>query len=71
MSGLVNENQAAEFLGISKKTLQSWRQRRTGPRFVKLSNLVRYQVGDLEDFIATHAVEPADSRSADDRGDAR
>ena len=33
---LLNERQAAELLGISKRALQAWRYRGGGPAFVRL-----------------------------------
>jgi predicted DNA-binding transcriptional regulator AlpA len=39
----LNENQAAEFLGVSVRTLQAWRVRGGGPLYVKLGRAVRYQ----------------------------
>ena len=39
----VTENQAAEFLGVSVRTLQAWRIRGGGPRYCKIGRAVRYQ----------------------------
>jgi excisionase family DNA binding protein len=49
---LLTEQQAAEFLKIRVKTLQSWRVRGGGPKFVKVGRLVRYRDDDLEQFLA-------------------
>ncbi len=43
--------QAADFLGLKKNTLEIWRFRGTGPKFVKLGRSVRYRLSDLEAFI--------------------
>lgn len=48
---LVSENEAAEILGISVRTLQYWRAVSKGPRFVKLEGRVRYDVADLRAYI--------------------
>lgn len=38
----------ALFLGLSVRTLERWRQERTGPSFVKLSaRAIRYRLSDL------------------------
>jgi predicted DNA-binding transcriptional regulator AlpA len=53
---LLNDNEAAEQLGVSPATLRSWRCRGIGPAFLKLGNgiksAVRYSVSDIEQFIA-------------------
>lgn len=48
---LLNEKQAAEVLGLSHRTLQNWRVKGGGPRFVKLSGSVRYRERDLEAWV--------------------
>jgi predicted DNA-binding transcriptional regulator AlpA len=50
---LLKPGRAAELLGISKSTLQSWRLAGTGPRFIRISaRAVRYRLRDLEAWIA-------------------
>ncbi|MBE3604327.1 helix-turn-helix domain-containing protein [bacterium] len=49
---------AAEFLGVSKKTIENWRQQGKGPRFVRLSRrAVRYRIADLLEFIQRKTVD--------------
>lgn len=48
---LMTEQEAAEFLNVQNRTLQSWRLRGGGPRFVKLSTMVRYRAVDLQEFV--------------------
>lgn len=43
--------QAAEYLGLQKTTLEAWRCRGGGPRFVKLGRSVRYRQSDLDAWI--------------------
>lgn len=53
----LNTEQAAEFTGLSKKTLANWRSQGRGPRYVKLSpSLVVYRLSDLREFIDEHLV---------------
>jgi predicted DNA-binding transcriptional regulator AlpA len=51
---LLTERQAAEFLTIRVKTLQAWRVRGRGPKFIKLGGSVRYRREDLEQFLDEH-----------------
>lgn len=45
---------AAADLGFSSKTLANWRLLGSGPSFSKVGRVVRYQVEDLEAWIAVH-----------------
>lgn len=48
LNRLINENEAAGFLGYSVRALQNWRYRGGGPDFVKVSRRsVRYRRKDL------------------------
>jgi excisionase family DNA binding protein len=51
ISNLLNETRAAEYLGLSVRTLQAWRVRGGGPVFVKLGRAVRYRPDDLNAWI--------------------
>ena len=48
---LYNENEAAEFLRCSVRTLQYWRYVGGGPVFVKVGRRVLYRQQDLDAFI--------------------
>ena len=66
-SALLTEVQVGEVLNISIRTLQAWRLRGGGPRFVRLSaRAVRYRNDDLAAFIDAHTVS---STSDPGRGD--
>ncbi len=49
---LANEAEAARILGLSVKTLRRWRWAGKGPRFLKIEGAVRYDLEDIEAFIA-------------------
>jgi predicted ATPase len=49
---LLSEGQAAVVLTVKIKTLQAWRGRGGGPKFVKVGRLVRYRQEDLEQFLS-------------------
>ena len=48
---LLDSKGAAARLGLSVRTLQKWRMRGCGPRFVKLGHAVRYEETEIEAFI--------------------
>lgn len=51
-SGLLREAEAARRIGVSVRTLQAWRQRGGGPRYVKISSrAIRYRPSDLDLWI--------------------
>jgi phage terminase Nu1 subunit (DNA packaging protein) len=52
----LNETQAAEFLGVSVRTLQAWRVRGGGPLYCKIGRAVRYQRRALVAFQLEHTV---------------
>lgn len=65
---LLTETEAAKILGFSPRTLQKWRVRGHGPRFIKISDNkgpVRYRPQDLHTFLADRL-----RRSTSDDGDA-
>ena len=61
---LIKEPQAAEYLGVSIRTLQAWRKRHEGPPYVRFSRRrqsargVRYLVASLDEWVATRQVLP-------------
>ncbi len=49
---LLNTDQAAVELGLSKTTLEHWRMVRKGPRFAKIGpRCIRYRRTDLDEWI--------------------
>lgn len=56
---LLNERETAEFLGVSRRTLQGWRSNQTGPRWVRINTKsIRYRQSDLTDWIERRTVTP-------------
>ena len=51
MDSLLNQQQAAQLLGLSVRTLERHRVAGTGPRFTRLGRLVRYRRCDLVDWV--------------------
>jgi hypothetical protein len=56
--GLLNQKEAARFLHVQPRTLESWRQRRIGPRFVRYSmRCVRYRAQDLQAWLDNQSID--------------
>ncbi len=49
---LLTTEQAAAFLQMSTRTLEAWRQRGQGPKFVKVGRSVRYDEATLQKWLA-------------------
>lgn len=55
---LISEIEAAQLLNLSVRTLQAWRARGEGCRWVRISaRCVKYRVGDIRSFITERVVE--------------
>ena len=52
---LENEDVAAGFLNVTRRTMQSWRQKGGGPKFIRLSaRCIRYRRTDLKQWADSH-----------------
>ncbi len=49
---LWTEQQLADYLGISVRTPQQWRQRGDGPQYLKVGASVRYRPVDVDRWLA-------------------
>lgn len=58
---LLSTPRAAEYMGLSNRTLEEWRRHGKGPRHMKVGRLVRYDPADLDAFLDTTYVETPDS----------
>lgn len=53
---LVSTEQAAEYLGgLKPNTIEGWRVRGEGPRYLKIGRLVRYRIEDLDAYLESRA----------------
>ncbi|MAP43867.1 MAG: hypothetical protein CMN59_07500 [Sphingobium sp.] len=50
---MMKEREAAEYLGLSHRTLSRWRWAGKGPAFHKFGSAVRYSEKDLNMYIST------------------
>lgn len=53
---MLNEKQAAQYLGCSVGMMRKWRLLGNGPAFSKLGRLVRYSEADLAAFVEANRV---------------
>ena len=63
----MNTEQAADYLQVSKETLQRWRVTGEGPKYNKLPGLVRYSVSELDAWMKSLERQSTSDVSA--RGD--
>jgi len=55
----LNPHQAADYLGVGHSTLSIHRMNGTGPKFIKWGMNVRYDIQELDRWMAERAVTPA------------
>ena len=55
---LLNEREVATSCSISVLTLRKWRSVKRGPKFIKISTLVRYRPEDIDAWIAEQKSAP-------------
>jgi excisionase family DNA binding protein len=56
MQPLLTQRQAAALLCLSERTLERFRVAGGGPRFVRCGRSIRYQLSDVEAWIASRVV---------------
>jgi hypothetical protein len=60
-NALLNEVQAAQFLCLSVRTLQSWRRTKQGPIYIQAGRAIRYRREDLEVWVMGNRKDPTAS----------
>jgi excisionase family DNA binding protein len=53
-SPFLNTDQAAHYVGLSRRTLEKMRTAGGGPRYRKHGRYVRYHIADLDEWSAEH-----------------
>ena len=56
MQNLLTEQDVSRQLHVSLATLRRWRLEGRGPKFIKVSSLVRYRPEELEEWLASQPV---------------
>ena len=60
----LSEQQAAQYLRVSVKSLQRWRFDHKGPAYAKLNGkLIRYHQADLDEWMAQQTITHEDKES--------
>lgn len=62
MKPRLKETQAAEYLGLSWKSLRSARFKNRGPRCVMINGRAYYSESDLDEFLANATLEPSSEK---------
>ena len=58
--GIISEEDLAFTLVLAKATLQTWRSRGFGPRYVKVGKRVMYKTDDVKSWLETNLFEPGE-----------
>lgn len=54
---VINEKEAATYLGLAVQTLRNRRFTRQPPPYLKLGKSVRYQIQDLDEYLASCRID--------------
>lgn len=54
---LMTADQVAEYLQVSTKTMDDWRRKKHGPRWIKVGGSIRYRVRDVDAYLDAQTVE--------------
>ncbi len=60
----LNNEEAAQYLGLKAATLNKWRVYGEGPPFIKVGRLVRYRRTDLDAYLSDRLVQSTSELSA-------
>jgi len=56
---MLNTDEAARFIGARASTMDMWRHRGRGPRYLKVGAMIKYKRSDFEAYLKLVTVEPA------------
>ena len=48
---IIDQNQLADYLNVSPRTLENWRTNGIGPKYIKLGKLARYRLEDVNQYL--------------------
>lgn len=61
---LLNNDETADMLGVSRRTLPVWRVQGRGPKFIKIGKLVRYKREEIDAWMRQHTYDSTSAVSA-------
>lgn len=59
MEKLLTSLDLAQVLGVQPTTVNWWRWKGVGPRYVRVGRTIRYRPGDIEKFMKEREIDPA------------
>ena len=66
-SKLLNEKEAAKYLGLTTRALQNWRYTGEGPVYIRISSrCIRYREEDIESFVDTRMRKSTAERNVEE-----
>lgn len=67
LSPLLSAGRAAELIGNHPKTLEKWRARGIGPKYLRLGGRIRYTAQAIQEYISSCVVDPTAAATARNR----
>jgi predicted DNA-binding transcriptional regulator AlpA len=66
---LLNQEHAAEYIGVKPTTLSMWRHKGRGPKYLKIGRSCFYRSADIEEWLDAQCVipMPAETENHPDR----
>jgi hypothetical protein len=61
---LLNQIELSKRWGVSERTLEAWRWRGRGPKFIRIGKGIRYRVEDILQFEASQERDPSRDKSS-------
>ncbi len=64
---VIDTEEAARLIGVKKNTVEIWRHRGIGPKYVRIGRgrgRVGYLVDDIKEWVEQHRVDPAGTKPA-------
>ena len=61
---VIDEREAAGYIGLTAAYLRKARQRNRGPAFLRIGRTIRYRTVDLDAWLAKHRKETTESRAS-------
>ena len=57
-TSVVDERQAAKYLGLARQSMANRRCKRLPPPYIKIGARIMYKISDLQEFLDRHRIDP-------------